>query len=123
MQLVKASEFWEGTATDCLTALNAIVGDELVRSRYWPKAANALTRNLKTIRANLRALGISIEFGSDNDNCSAYTIRNTRLSSNSSPEPPDLQDDWEYGVSDAGDTGDTGGNWDESSYDDEHEEF
>jgi len=50
-----------GTATELLTALDTVVDDEMRRARAWPKAANALSGQLKRLAPALRAEGVEID--------------------------------------------------------------
>ncbi|MGE0545073.1 MAG: bifunctional DNA primase/polymerase [Dehalococcoidia bacterium] len=52
---------WRGTATRLLTELSEIAGEHLRRSRTWPKAANALTNQLRGLKGALRTEGITVE--------------------------------------------------------------
>jgi hypothetical protein len=51
---------WYGTASALHRALATVVSDEVVRSRSWPGAPNALVQRLKRAEHGLRALGIVV---------------------------------------------------------------
>ena len=53
---------WEGTATDLLTSLNARVGDEVQRRKWWPKSPRALSGQVRRAAPGLRRVGVKIEF-------------------------------------------------------------
>jgi hypothetical protein len=52
--------FWEGTATDLLTDLNAASPENARRPR-WPRAASALGKQLMRLAPNLREVGIDVD--------------------------------------------------------------
>lgn len=52
---------WSGSPTKLLSELENIAERERIKSRSWPKAANALMRRLNELRATLLKVGISIE--------------------------------------------------------------
>jgi hypothetical protein len=54
------SEF-KGTASALLKALEEFTEDSVVRSRFWPKASNTLSRQLNRLKPDLEAIGILIE--------------------------------------------------------------
>jgi hypothetical protein len=53
---------WTGTASDLLSALAAVVGDRVSRSKSWPEGARALSGRLRRAATFLRADGIEIGF-------------------------------------------------------------
>jgi hypothetical protein len=53
---------FSGTATDLLTRLTEIAGDEVVRRKTWPATPRLLSTHLRKLAPNLRATGIKIEF-------------------------------------------------------------
>lgn len=60
-------ETWTGTATDLLGELVA-VGERIrlnMKGKGWPKAPHALTRRLKEVVSNLRAVGVAVSFDKD----------------------------------------------------------
>jgi hypothetical protein len=59
---------WEGTTAELLDQLNSIaINDKInINTRGWPKAANSLSRKLKTILSNIReGLGFEISIARD----------------------------------------------------------
>ncbi len=54
-------ERWEGTSSALLAELTPAVGEQVQRSREWPKRANTLSGQLRRLAPNLRQLGISID--------------------------------------------------------------
>lgn len=60
-------EDWIGSATLLLSDLkyDAEILNIDMKSKYWPKSANSLSRRLKEIKVNLRQVGIEIEFDHD----------------------------------------------------------
>jgi hypothetical protein len=69
---------FEGTATELLEELVAIVGDVAARSRVWPKSPSALSGALRRLAPNLRrgVPPLDVEFGRD---ANQRVIRVTRL--------------------------------------------
>ena len=63
MALMKETEKWRGTPSELLSALEdqAIALRLNTGARTWPKAANAVTRRLNEIRANLEQAGIEVQ--------------------------------------------------------------
>jgi hypothetical protein len=54
---------WDGTATELLDALEEKVPEKILKSKQWPKAANALSNRLRRLAPVLREVGIDIELG------------------------------------------------------------
>lgn len=56
--------FWEGTATELLTALEQKAEEHKLdrKAKSWPKAPNALSRRLREVRVNLLAIGVRVTF-------------------------------------------------------------
>lgn len=52
---------FEGSAADLLTLLNARQTDQVLRSRGWPQAPNALTARLRRVAPALRAIGVTYD--------------------------------------------------------------
>jgi len=59
---------FEGTMTDLLDRLFAVSGDDLRRSRSWPKTAGVLSNQLNRYAPNLRGVGIEIDRSRDSSN-------------------------------------------------------
>ncbi len=55
------SNAWQGTASDLLKELSERVDDEARRAKGWPKAAHALSRELKRLAPPLRDVGVYAE--------------------------------------------------------------
>ncbi len=62
-QFAEARRIWEGTATELLTELARLAGEEITRSRDWPKKPNTLSGKLKRLAPHLRKAGVGIDFG------------------------------------------------------------
>ena len=54
---------WDGTATELLDALEEHVPEKILKSKQWPKAANALSNRLRRLAPVLREVGIEVELG------------------------------------------------------------
>ncbi len=54
---------WKGTSSDLLKELNSFKEEKEIElsSKYWPKAANALSRKINEIKSNLQDIGIKID--------------------------------------------------------------
>ncbi len=67
LALMEDREEWKGTASGLLTELEELAGQHGVnpRSADWPKAPNALSRELNRVRDNLAVAGIGLERGSE----------------------------------------------------------
>jgi hypothetical protein len=61
LTFMEARSGWEGTATELLAALSALVSEQVQRSREWPKRANSLSGQLRRLAPNLRQLGITVD--------------------------------------------------------------
>src|SRR5262249_51935136 len=87
---------WTGTATELLNALSNLTGEAERKSKTWPTAPNKLSGRLRRAATFLRQIGITIEYGRDQDRRRERTISVTReerignLSSISS-EPSDTE--------------------------------
>ena len=57
-----AQEGFSGTVTELHARLNCMMSEPMRRSVRWPKAPNALGNALRRMAANLRAVGIEIQF-------------------------------------------------------------
>ena len=57
-----ATAGFEGTATELLAKLGALVAEAATKERGWPKTARALSGTLRRLAPNLRALGIEVSF-------------------------------------------------------------
>jgi hypothetical protein len=51
---------WTGTASELLKELSDQTDDSIVRSKYWPKASNALMRQLNRLAPDLKEEGIEV---------------------------------------------------------------
>jgi hypothetical protein len=61
LRLAESKGEFEGTTTDLLTELEALVGDEVTAQKAWPKNAKSLSAALTRVAANLRAAGVEVE--------------------------------------------------------------
>jgi hypothetical protein len=52
---------WSGTATDLLSVLSSLVGNEIRRSKSWPTAPNVLSNWLTRLAPDLREAGIEYD--------------------------------------------------------------
>jgi len=57
-----AREGFSGTVTEPYARLTCMMSESMRRSVRWPKAPNALGNALRRMAANLRAVGIEIQF-------------------------------------------------------------
>ena len=57
------AEVWKGTVSKLLNELEKHTDEATYRSRYFPKAANLLSRQLNRLAPDLKALGIEIKEG------------------------------------------------------------
>ena len=62
LKAIAAEGKWEGTASDLLTKLNARVGDEFQRRRWWPKSPRSLSGQVRRAAPGLRRVGVEIAF-------------------------------------------------------------
>jgi hypothetical protein len=63
----RSSQEWTGNATYLLSELE-YEAESLkidIKSKFWPKSANSLSRRLKEIKVNLYQVGIDMQFGHD----------------------------------------------------------
>jgi hypothetical protein len=68
--LVKNQGHWEGTATDLLKELTALVPESIAKSKDWPKKPHKLTGKLTVLSPNLRDAGMVVEVGRQPGNTS-----------------------------------------------------
>src|SRR5262249_15356660 len=59
---------WEGTSTELLHALTALVAEGAAKARDWPKRAHVLGGRLRRLAPNLRAVGIDVQFTNEGHN-------------------------------------------------------
>ena len=66
---------WEGQPAELLAKLESVAEDKKinVKSKVWPKAANALNRRINEVKPNLQDMGIFIERGHSGQR--SFTIR------------------------------------------------
>jgi len=67
LQFMDIRESWEGTATELLGDLAAIVGEAATKKKTWPPAANALSGRLRRAAPFLRKRGIGVEWTTSKD--------------------------------------------------------
>jgi hypothetical protein len=70
----KTDLVWKGTASELLTELEKYTDDATYRSRYFPKAANMLSRQLKRLSPDLKGLGIEVKEGIRSNNKETRSI-------------------------------------------------
>jgi len=63
--LIQKDGSWEGTATELLTKLTALVSEDTKRSPSWPKTAQGLSGQLRRCAPFLREEGIEVTFSRD----------------------------------------------------------
>jgi hypothetical protein len=71
--MVHAVGNFKGTPSELLKRLESFAEDSVVRSRFWPKASNSLSRQLNRLKPDLEAVGIVIDGFREGDK------NNTRL--------------------------------------------
>ena len=62
-----AREGFTGTVAELRARLDSMVSDALRRSVRWPKAANILSNALRRMAPSLRAAGIELQFGRNDE--------------------------------------------------------
>jgi hypothetical protein len=67
MTLMDTCEKWEGSATDLLSALRRVVGEEVSKSKVWPKNSRSIGGKLKRLATSLRSVGIHISQDRNHD--------------------------------------------------------
>jgi hypothetical protein len=70
---------WEGSASDLLKELTALVEEAVARSKEWPKKANVLSGKLKRLAPNLWAAGYAVEWERKPGGGRAKVIKLSRL--------------------------------------------
>jgi energy-coupling factor transporter ATP-binding protein EcfA2 len=53
---------WTGAASELLSLLTSMIGEQAARERAWPKQANQLSNKLRRVAPPLRRIGIDIAF-------------------------------------------------------------
>lgn len=62
LRLKEARDGWQGTPRQLHQKLGSIVGDDVARSRYWPKLPNLFTAQLRRDDTFLQAVGVEVTF-------------------------------------------------------------
>jgi hypothetical protein len=75
--LAKTGNCFSGSPTQLLQRLDEITGDQLRRSRAWPKAANVLSNKLRQLAPNLREIGIQMTWSTKHASKRILTITAT----------------------------------------------
>ena len=57
-RMSKGSDQWQGTSAELLVGLSGQVGDDVKRTKSWPKAPHILSRHLNRLAPSLREVGI-----------------------------------------------------------------
>lgn len=76
-------DYWQGTATELLKKLRAIVDEDTLREREWPKSAKALGKELARLAPVLRQGGIPVTRERRTGTARPYTIYGIDLSDGS----------------------------------------
>jgi hypothetical protein len=53
---------WSGTASELMSALGAMAGEEAIRRKAWPQLPQTLSNTLRRLAPNLRAAGTMVSF-------------------------------------------------------------
>jgi hypothetical protein len=61
-QFVAPRTHWEGTASELLPLLTALMPEAVSREKSWPKQTNHLTNKLRRVAPALRRIGIHVVF-------------------------------------------------------------
>jgi hypothetical protein len=77
---------WIGDATELSNELDQLVPEKIQKSKFYPKAPNALMRQINQVKANLREVGITIEEGE----ADRVTRVKTIVITNNNPTPEDI---------------------------------
>jgi hypothetical protein len=63
MHYMAERNYWEGTSSDLLAALEEATGEKDQRRQDWPKTARKLSGELRRVAPNLRRAGLDVQFG------------------------------------------------------------
>jgi hypothetical protein len=106
IRLVNKELYWNGTASDLLTALERHSEESTVKSRYWPKASNRLRAQLNRLIPDLPSFGVLV---SETNTHGTKRLTLEKQIKISPPSPPDDPDSLKNKGSKGGDTGGDGG--------------
>jgi len=53
---------WQGTATELLDQLDKVAPDKVLKTKEWPKTAQALSNRLRRLAPTMRSIGTEIDF-------------------------------------------------------------
>lgn len=95
---------WQGTASELLEELNALVGETARKTEAWPKRSDKLSNRLRRLAPNLRSAGIDIRFSKSGRK---RTVIVRKVEEISVPSVPASHEQRQIGVS-------TGPTWDAS---------
>jgi hypothetical protein len=98
---------WKGTASELLKELEKHTDEATYRSRYFPKASNLLSRQLKRLTPDLKSLGINLSDSRIHGGTRLLVLEKVvKVSSPSSPESDRTPDDVLHKDSNGDDSGD-----------------
>jgi hypothetical protein len=81
--LAEQQDNWCGTASELLTALDALAGEKIPKQKTWPKNGRALGNLLRRLAPTLRAVGIDVVFDRESDKARRRIIHLTLVPSHS----------------------------------------
>jgi energy-coupling factor transporter ATP-binding protein EcfA2 len=64
--------FWKGTASELLNVLEKYTDEATYRSRFFPKAAHSLTRQLNRLAPDLKSMGIDLQSIREGKDCTRF---------------------------------------------------
>jgi hypothetical protein len=100
------ADLWKGTASELLAALASYTDNSIYHSRFFPKAANQLSRQLNRLAPDLRSMGIEIAV-KNNHGVKQLTL--FKVVKTSPPSPPDGMKTPPSNKNKGGDVGGDGG--------------
>jgi energy-coupling factor transporter ATP-binding protein EcfA2 len=80
--------FWKGTASELLNELAKHTDEATYRSRFFPKAANSLTRQLNRLAPDLKAIGLDIRNAKEGNAWTRYLYIQKVVKVSSVPSTP-----------------------------------
>jgi hypothetical protein len=98
---------WKGTASELLKELEKHTDEATYRSRYFPKASNLLSRQLKRLTPDLESVGINLSESRIHGGTRQLVLEKVvKISSPSSPDGDRTPDDFLHKDSNGDDSGD-----------------
>ncbi len=61
-QFMADRQFWQGTSTELLAAVEGVVDEKTQRRKDWPKSARKISGDLRRVAPNLRRTGLDVSF-------------------------------------------------------------